>query len=505
MAQFLFGSQWATLATSLLGVAVVVLVVAAFMDRARGRRRCPKCWYDMRGVEGLRCPECGRQCRCEHELFRTRRRLRRGILAAAVLAVMSYVVGNWPRIEGRGLLGVVPTMLIAGTVPLLIDDVGPDLLQPGTTASKPGDRLYIELHNRIRNGDLWRLHWHVLVRQCMGRGPAELLAHQQPGTVHRYRQLLLIAEQSGALLRMGVQGQVADLVHIKWHTRPKYLRGSPVYAYPIAVRWDSNTDLEVHADPLSPDARRVRVSIPTAQQQLRGEYQACIIGVASSDVPLRHRIQVFRSMSDVYSVRVRRPQAVCESSVTFQVVDHIDDVLAPVRSADFDRKLAAMLQPRLVVTSEKVIGAKIAMTSPHRVIGLAGIDTMYGTIEVLRDDVVLARTYVVWSKISGPLRISGPMRDDMETLLYVAPPDTDALSWAETDGARANLDRWWFMSQPIHGDQSLWSAEELRSGRWRLRLVHEPALPISSFGALTRWVGEIEMPLEVDVQFGGQP
>jgi hypothetical protein len=24
-----------------------------FADRARGRRRCPKCWYDMSGTEGM--------------------------------------------------------------------------------------------------------------------------------------------------------------------------------------------------------------------------------------------------------------------------------------------------------------------------------------------------------------------------------------------------------------------------------------------------------------------
>lgn len=48
---------------------------ALFADRSRGRRRCKKCWYDMSGVAGsLRCPECGRQFKCESDLHRTRRR-----------------------------------------------------------------------------------------------------------------------------------------------------------------------------------------------------------------------------------------------------------------------------------------------------------------------------------------------------------------------------------------------------------------------------------------------
>jgi len=417
--------------------------------------------------------------------------------------VMSYVVGNWPRIEGRGLLGVVPTTLIVGALPWLIDDAGPDLLRPGTTASKPGDRLYVELHNRIRNGDLWRLHWRMLVRQCMSRGPAELLAQQRPGTVHRYRQLLLTAEESGALLRIGVQGQVADLVHIELRTQPKFLRGSPIYATPYALRWDSNTDLEIHADPLSVDARQVRAAIPSLSQIYRGELSRSIIGVADSGEPLRHRIQVYRSMPDRLGMPLNRPQAVCESIVHYQIVDHIDDILTPVRSDDFDRKLAAMLRPRLIVSSEKASGAKLAMTSPHGVIGLDNIDLLYGTLEVLRDDVVLARSYVLWPKSTAFTRIPGSSTD--ETVLYVAPPDTDVLSWAQADIPWSHISRMGHMSQPMHADQPLWSADELRSGRWRLRLVHEPALPVNSFGALTRWVGEIEVPLDVDVQFGGQP
>ncbi len=51
---------------------------ALFWDRARGRRRCPKCWYDLAatpaGAAGTTCPECGRTARSERELARTRRR-----------------------------------------------------------------------------------------------------------------------------------------------------------------------------------------------------------------------------------------------------------------------------------------------------------------------------------------------------------------------------------------------------------------------------------------------
>jgi hypothetical protein len=55
---------------------MVLLLWALFWDRSRGRRRCPKCWYDMAGVPGLRCPECGKEAKSERQLSATRRRWR---------------------------------------------------------------------------------------------------------------------------------------------------------------------------------------------------------------------------------------------------------------------------------------------------------------------------------------------------------------------------------------------------------------------------------------------
>lgn len=45
---------------TLTGAGLLMLLWALFRDRSRGRRRCPRCWYDMAGVPGLQCPECGR-------------------------------------------------------------------------------------------------------------------------------------------------------------------------------------------------------------------------------------------------------------------------------------------------------------------------------------------------------------------------------------------------------------------------------------------------------------
>jgi hypothetical protein len=50
-----------TFGWTLAAAGMVLLAWALFWDRSRGRRRCPKCWYNMEGVPGLRCPECGRE------------------------------------------------------------------------------------------------------------------------------------------------------------------------------------------------------------------------------------------------------------------------------------------------------------------------------------------------------------------------------------------------------------------------------------------------------------
>jgi len=83
---------WLALGIAFLAAALFVLARFAIGDRARGRRRCPKCWYDMAGVIGA-CPECGRKIRSERELARTRRP-RRWMALALVLLSAALAAGR---------------------------------------------------------------------------------------------------------------------------------------------------------------------------------------------------------------------------------------------------------------------------------------------------------------------------------------------------------------------------------------------------------------------------
>src|SRR6185436_16171664 len=85
-------------AIALALVALGLCLWALLWDRSRGRRRCPRCWYDMSGAparadtpgaptDPLTCPECGRQIKHERRLLRTRRRW--GWAAASILLLLA--------------------------------------------------------------------------------------------------------------------------------------------------------------------------------------------------------------------------------------------------------------------------------------------------------------------------------------------------------------------------------------------------------------------------------
>jgi hypothetical protein len=82
--------------------------IAFRFDPSHGRRRCSRCWYDMSGTEGLRCPECGRDAPNENSLQRTRRAPAL-LLIAAVIFGLAYATHLAPKVYENGWASAAPT------------------------------------------------------------------------------------------------------------------------------------------------------------------------------------------------------------------------------------------------------------------------------------------------------------------------------------------------------------------------------------------------------------
>ena len=110
---------WIASAAVLLIVGLGILIWAVLWDRAKGRKRCPNCWYDMSGAAAVEregrsvwvCPECGRETEKEQALYRTRRR-RRWAFVAVVLVVAAPLVAVWSWTQRNGWLTLAPTRVL---------------------------------------------------------------------------------------------------------------------------------------------------------------------------------------------------------------------------------------------------------------------------------------------------------------------------------------------------------------------------------------------------------
>ncbi len=139
------------------GVGAIALIVggllvlwAMFADRSRGRKRCPKCWYDLTASPGMRCSECGFVARTERKLRKTRRRWRRGLLGLFIVA--GGLAGPGYRKYHDDWHRLVPTTALI-------------LWMPDLEKKQP--KLYGSLESRMADDRLWNWQWEWLLDRCL--------------------------------------------------------------------------------------------------------------------------------------------------------------------------------------------------------------------------------------------------------------------------------------------------------------------------------------------------
>lgn len=102
-----------------VAMGLALLVWALIGDRSRGRKRCPKCWYDMSSTPqreegefvGWVCPECGKRITEEHRMLRSRP-VKRSVFVAVVVMAVGLLLIAQPRVQRLGWWSIVPSAVL---------------------------------------------------------------------------------------------------------------------------------------------------------------------------------------------------------------------------------------------------------------------------------------------------------------------------------------------------------------------------------------------------------
>ncbi len=162
MPAWLTTSDWIfyTLSAILALAGAWLLHRALFKDRSRGKRRCPKCWYDLTGIpanvaptrsdpveaagseaNAWTCPECGRITLREGQMLRTRRHWV-PCFAGVIALALSYAAFKTPVVLKSDWTRFVPT-----TILIVVADADPLVGNPN--ANTPGNRVGLSSTGRV--------------------------------------------------------------------------------------------------------------------------------------------------------------------------------------------------------------------------------------------------------------------------------------------------------------------------------------------------------------------
>lgn len=155
--------------------ALIVLAWALAGDPARGRKRCPRCAYDMSGATPddaqptpsiPTCPECGHRCKRDRDLLRTRRRWRTA--AVALLVEVGGLYFWYQRMPGReGWRGLIPSAALI------------ELVENPDARSELADALRARQADRqLSSGQNRRLVERQIDRWIAAGGPARLVQYR---------------------------------------------------------------------------------------------------------------------------------------------------------------------------------------------------------------------------------------------------------------------------------------------------------------------------------------
>lgn len=355
---------WWTFGGALAALGLALLGWALLADRARGRRRCPRCWYDMTGTPGLTCSECGHQVRSERKLLRTRRRWRWVGLATLVMcaAAGSSLI---PRASSRGWASIVPTSILLLALPLIEDETEHSGWQLDAFDELLMRRFHTGIYATEQTPYLWDWQWRIIIDRAMWRLDRFVESSEtKPPWTHTeylYQELLGDAIEKGIVHRFGL----VDFIKSRWpvEVRVEFPETWPCDApvrYSARVHerflWPSIAVTATTSDgrevlPCSEAWQPFDISCSNGEPDYRGQVA---LPAVEGDVETTLTFSISTHEADSTWEQPRLlPWCTLQQTVRTHLSGHIDDFIHPLNDPDLDRSIRESFRWKLAVWHDR--------------------------------------------------------------------------------------------------------------------------------------------------------
>lgn len=453
---------------------VIVLVVmgaliylawwALFADRARGRRRCPRCWYDMAHAPppGMICPECGFTARVERQFHRTRRRYVIAALAISVNVATALFITE--RSMQRGFQSLLPTSALIWLLPLS-DDPSTGLL---------GELVYRAGRAQLTPGQ-WRRFMHRCASGDWWASPVDERWKQKYGSlIAGYRPVLANDSKIDGIL-------LAIPPDVTITTRERWPDGASVTLMVQAIDWwPAGTECRVHIAPELEGVEPVTVYRGVYQHWPRTPFALHLppLDPATEEVVVHLHLERRRvSLSEG-----RDPQPVGEWEtvvnqpfrVGVKFEGKIGDYAAPVSNQMMDVAMREVFSNGIVKWDQGASPVRFNIAAPETFSPTFAGTAVGVRVELRRDDEVARRLNMWW--IGGVMK----GRNDYQGRNYGFEIDFEDLSLLQQMG-RDDL------------------------GRWTMRIVGDPVIALRAGKAPKYWAGAMTLPVQLSTRKGDAP
>lgn len=429
------------------GAMIYIAWAAIFKDRPKGKRRCPKCWFDMCATPGMTCGECGFTAHFEKQLNKRRRRLGVAVLAILSCVAMAGVINE--RLMVRGWMGIVPTKALILSLPFTMDLQG---------------KSFLELTKRMQASELSDGEWKMLMKRCAkGDFQREVFSAEWDNTYSRvilsWRQTLEAGSDAEKPL-WDIAPKVEVTTRDSWPTDV-----SPRLEIQINDWWPTNTTIRIRAQP-----------------RIEGEPSTTFY---KSNTRFR---------TPAYQLSIR--------ALPEGVTDVVVDLVVQRKRPEIPEDDSATTN--LIALNEWEPVGTYSFTVPVKTQGKLS-DMLIPSESVFLDNAMrqaLSGSVTKWSKGRSPVRV----RIDAQRTRNALPEEAAIGAIVELlyDGQVARrLDLWWttgsnrFNWEVVYEDEPLLRTATNQNNKWKMRVRGDAELALRVGDATTYWDGEFTIPMRV--------